>query len=238
MWKTYPFDAAEKSCQKTSLSFVDSIWEIFGALLQGIPTVLVPDAAAKEPQLLVDISLERGVTRLVVVPSLLRAFSISVRMYRRNCRSCDTVSAAARRCRRIGGALSPSSPECQLINLYGSSEVPADVTYYESRRRLDALRFPSAGRFDNTQLYLLDCDLQPVPVGVRGEIYVGGDNLARGYLHRDELTAEKFVANPFDKNAQSVSFRTETWRAIAPMAISNFSAAPTIKLKFAAAGSS
>ena len=53
MWKTYPFDAGEKSCQKTSLSFVDSIWEIFGALLQGVPTVIVPDAVAKEPQLLV-----------------------------------------------------------------------------------------------------------------------------------------------------------------------------------------
>ena len=72
MWKVYPFDAAEKNCQKTSLSFVDSIWEIFGALLQGICTAIVPDAVAREPQLLVRYLSEREVTRLVAVPSLLK----------------------------------------------------------------------------------------------------------------------------------------------------------------------
>src|SRR5262245_35785466 len=59
-----------------------------------------------------------------------------------------------------------------------------------------------------TQIYLLDSELQPVPVGVRGEICVGGDSLARGYLKRDELTAEKFIGNPFAQNGQSGLFRT------------------------------
>jgi non-ribosomal peptide synthetase component F len=72
MWKTYPFTSGEKTCQKTSLSFVDSVWEIFGALLQGVPTVIIPDPAAKEPRLLARELAERNVTRIVLVPSLLK----------------------------------------------------------------------------------------------------------------------------------------------------------------------
>ncbi len=209
MWKAYPFDAAEKNCQKTSLSFVDSIWEIFGALLQGVPTVIVPDAVAKEPQLLVRYLFERKVTRLVAVPSLLKGILDQ----------CPDVKAQLpqlRYCFSSGEALSTSLaarfreqlPKCRLINLYGSSEVSADVTCYELEAVSDDAAIPIGRPIQNTQLYLLDRDLQPVPVGVRGEIYIGGDNLARGYLHRRELTAERFVANPFDKNASPYLFRS------------------------------
>ena len=80
MWKAYPFAGDEKNCQKTSLGFVDSIWEIFGALLQGVPTAIIPDAIAKEPQLLVRSLSERKVTRLTVVPSLLKPCLTSARL--------------------------------------------------------------------------------------------------------------------------------------------------------------
>ena len=208
MWRRFPFGADEKSCQKTSLSFVDSVWEIFGALLQGVPTVIVPDSAVKDPALLAAYLSEHGVTRLVSVPSLLEEIV-------NHCRATPHRLSALWYCFSSGEALSAdlarkfraALPSCRLINLYGSSEVAGDVAYYEVGN--DWNRSVPIGRpIDNTQIYLLDERMQPVPIGVRGELYVGGENLARGYLHRRELTAAKFVANPFDGNAGARLFRT------------------------------
>jgi non-ribosomal peptide synthetase component F len=73
MWKTYPFGAGERGCQKTSINFVDSVWEIFGPLLQGVPNIIVPDAVFKDPSLLVHFLAGKHITRIVLVPSWLRA---------------------------------------------------------------------------------------------------------------------------------------------------------------------
>ena len=209
MWKSYPFSPGEKNCQKTSLSFVDSVWEIFGALLQGVPTIIVPERIAIEPELLAREVRERRVTRLVLVPSLLREMLdqgevLSKQLAKlKYCFSSGEVLPVelAARFREI-------LPDCRLINLYGSSEVAGDVTCYEvgtnDRRAALAIGRPIA----NTQIYLLDSHLQPVPVGARGELYVGGENLARGYLKRPDLTAEKFIANPFSTAKTSRLYRT------------------------------
>ena len=209
MWKTYPFGADEKICQKTSLGFVDSVWEIFGALLQGVPTVLIPDAAAKDPRLLVELIAERRITRLVAVPSLLseileRCADLPRRLpYLKYC-----FSSGAALSRDLAEKFRKTLPGCRLINLYGSSEVAGDVTCYEVGDADRHLPVPVGRPIANTQVYLLDPYLQPVPIGVRGELYVGGDSLARGYLHRPELTAEKFIANPFDPQTGSRLYRS------------------------------
>ncbi|MGH7854253.1 MAG: amino acid adenylation domain-containing protein, partial [Candidatus Binatia bacterium] len=209
MWKTYPFGTGEKSCQKTSLSFVDSVWEIFGALLQGVPAVLIPDAVAKEPRPLVDHLAERDVTRLVVVPSFLKEIL-------NRCGDLPQRLACLKYCFSSGETLSRDLaekfrqvlPACRLINLYGSSEVAGDVTCYEVGDVERGSTIPIGRPIANTQIYLLDPYLQPVPIGARGELYVGGDNLARGYLHRPELTAERFIANPFDSLTGSRLYRS------------------------------
>jgi len=209
MWKSYPFSPGEKNCQKTSLNFVDSVGEMFGALLQGVPTIIVPERIAIEPELLARELRERRVTRLVLVPSLLREMldqcAPLVRQLQnlKYCFSSGEVLPVelAARFREI-------LPNCRLINLYGSSEVAGDVTCYEvgthDRHAVVAIGRPIA----NTQIYLLDSHLQPVPVGARGELYVGGENLARGYLKRPDLTAEKFIANPFSTAKTSRLYRT------------------------------
>ena len=209
MWKAYPFGAGEKSCQKTSLSFVDSVWEIFGALLKGVPTVIIPDAIAKEPRLLVKHLAERRVTRLVLVPSLLselleRCADLPHRLARLQYCFCSGEALSRDVAERLQGML----PACRLINLYGSSEVAGDVTWHEVGAAEEDSRIPIGRPIDNTQAYLLDQYLQPVPIGARGELYVGGDNLARGYLYRPELTAEKFIPNPFSTESGSRLYRT------------------------------
>jgi amino acid adenylation domain-containing protein len=207
MWRVYPFEPGEKVAQKTSLSFVDSIWEMFGALLRGVPTVVVPEAAGKDPAKLARWLERRGVTRLVVVPSLLHELIDRV----------DSARSlrALRCCFSSGEALSTALaarfravlPSCRLINLYGSSEVAGDVAYYEVDGSERALSIPIGRPIANSRIYLLDDALEPVPIGARGEIYVGGDNLARGYLD-PRPSAEKFVADPFSQAAGARLYRT------------------------------
>jgi amino acid adenylation domain-containing protein len=208
MWQAYPFAPGDIASHKTPLSFVDSVWEIFGALLQGVPSAIVPEAVAREPELLVRRLAERKVTRLVAVPSLLKAIF-------------DQCPDAAKQLRRLkicissgealpvnlAGRFRAALPGCRLINLYGSSEVAGDVACYEVSDELEAT-IPIGRPIHNTRIYVLDPNRHPVPVGVSGEIYVGGENLARGYLHGPELTAEKFVADPFVRDPGSILYRT------------------------------
>jgi amino acid adenylation domain-containing protein len=198
MYRSYPFALGEVCCQKTSLSFVDSIWEIFGPLCHGVPLVILPDDVVKDVNRFVDALSEAKVTRLVVVPSLLRAMfetrdDMGQRVSQLKSWTCSGEALPS----ALANSLRAQLPDALLLNLYGSSEVAADVSYYEvtGTEQLDGI--PLGRPIANTQLYILDRNPQPVPIGVVGEIYAGGDGLARGYFDRPELTAEKFIPNPF-----------------------------------------
>jgi amino acid adenylation domain-containing protein len=208
MWQTYPFAAGEVCCQKTSLSFVDSIWEIFGPLLRGVPLVIIPDEVVKDPDQFLDALAVNKVTRLVLVPSLLRVMletgqdlSHTLGSLRYCVCSGETLPVD------LASAFREQLPHTKLINLFGSSEVAADVTCYEvdNTHGLDSI--PIGRPIANTELYILDSNFEPVPVGVPGEICIGGEGLARGYLARPELTAERFVAHPFSKQPGARLFR-------------------------------
>ena len=90
-----------------------------------------------------------------------------------------------------------------LHNLYGPTEASIDVTAWECRRDSDRSVVPIGRPIANTQIYILDPHLNPVPISVVGELHIGGIGLARGYLNRRELTAKKFVANPFSDQSRS-----------------------------------
>jgi amino acid adenylation domain-containing protein len=196
MWKTYPFQAGEVCCQKTNLGFVDSIWEIFGPLLAGVPTVIIPQETMRDPEELLQCLAREHVTRIVLVPSLLRTLLDSTQNLQEQVPelrlwSCSGETLPADLAKRFHAAF----PEAKLLNIYGSSEVAADVTYHEVSGG-DVGSFVAIGKpISNTQIYLVDEGLNPVPIGMRGQIFVGGDGLARGYLNRPALTAERFVTN-------------------------------------------
>lgn len=210
MWTTDPFTTADVCCQKTALNFVDSVWEIFGPLLQGIQTVIIPDQVLKDPHTLVATLAQHQVTRLVLVPSLLRVLlDLDPDLQQRLPTLKLWVSSGEALPFDLLQMFRERLPDSTLLNLYGSSEVAADVTSYRVNPQ-DAVTPPVLiGRaIANTQLHVLDQGLRPVPLGVPGELYVAGAGVARGYLHHPDLTAERFIPNPFSTDPTSRLFKT------------------------------
>ena len=196
MWRTYPFQPGEVCCQKTNLTFVDSIWEIFGPLLAGVPNVIVPQETVRDPQLFLDLLAREQVSRIVVVPSQLRAIlehapDLSERVPNLKFWSCSGEVLPTDLAKRFREAY----PGAMMLNIYGSSEVAADASSHEISERDLASSVAIGKPISNTQIYLVDQYSQAVPIGIPGEIYIGGDGLALGYLNRPELTAQRFVQN-------------------------------------------
>ncbi|MDZ8110306.1 MAG: amino acid adenylation domain-containing protein [Nostoc sp. DedQUE12a] len=199
LWKTYPFSPEEVCCQKTAISFVDSVWEIFSPLLQGIPTVIISNATLLDPQLFIEALAHHKVTRLILVPSLLRLLLDNYHHLTKKLSQLKLwITSGEALSINLAKTFRELMPFAKLINLYGSSEVSANATYYDTSLLQDQANTVPIGRsINNTQAYVLNRNLQPTPLGVVGELYIGGDGLAKGYLHRPELTQERFIDNPF-----------------------------------------
>jgi amino acid adenylation domain-containing protein len=194
MWETYPFARDESTCQKTPLSFVDAVWEIFGPLLWGVRSVILKNEVIKDPYRMNKALRSEQITRLVLVPSLLRELLND-----------DNGIVGLKYCISSGEALPFQLAESfrrrakgsKLLNLYGSSEASADAAWHELGDSDTRFSVPLGRPIFNTQIYLLENRLQAAPVGVAAEICVGGRGLGRGYLNRSDLTAEKFTPHPF-----------------------------------------
>jgi non-ribosomal peptide synthetase component F len=201
------FGSQDICCQKTSIGFVDAIFETLGPLSNGRPLVLADALTVQDTERLAKLIETEGITRLVSVPSVAQSLLSSERARSRvgGLRSW-TLSGEELKAELLRG-LQRALPKCEFINLYGSSEVAADATCYVSRG-LEGQRVPIGRPIANTQVYILDERQQPVPIGVRGEIYVGGVGVARGYWQRPQLTAERFVRDPFSEDEQARLYRT------------------------------
>ncbi len=204
-WETYPFAEHEVCCQKTSLNFLDHVWETWGPLLKGHPLVLIPDELVKDGRKFIDILAEYRIERLVTVPSListlLRTFpDMGAKLT--HLRYC-TLSGE-RLTQELAAQFSAVLPNTVLLNFYGMSEASADATWYDQRWGAGSDSFPIGRPIHNMRVYLLDGERRPVPIGRTGEIYVGGVGLAKGYRGRPDLTEERFLPDPFvdDPNAR------------------------------------
>ena len=193
MQAEYALDASDRVLQKTPYSFDVSVWEFFWPLLSGAALVMAPPGAHRDPQALRELIVEHGITTLHFVPSMLQAFVSAGEL---------PLCTSLKRILCSGEAL-PAPLQDQVLaqttselhNLYGPTEAAIDVTAWACRN--DGKGVPIGRPIANTQIHLLDADLNPVPVGVAGELYIAGANLARGYHGRAGLTAERFVANPY-----------------------------------------
>jgi len=195
----YPFRDGELCCHKTSLSWVDSTWEIFAPLLAGVPLVVFDDETVRDTTRLLQELARHRIVRLVLVPSLLRAMlevspSLAEDVPELELWLCGGEEMSSELAERFRAA----APDGALLNMYGFSEYSADVTVHDTREGAgDRGGVPIGRPIWNTRVYLLDPRGELVLPGAVGEICVGGDGLAQGYLHQPGLTAEKFVPDPF-----------------------------------------
>jgi amino acid adenylation domain-containing protein/non-ribosomal peptide synthase protein (TIGR01720 family)/FkbM family methyltransferase len=195
MQEQYQLNTEDRVLQKTPFTFDVSVWEFFWPLLTGARLVVTRPGMQGDSRYLVAVIAQEEITTVHFVPSMLAAFLEDSGVS--GCGSLKRVICS-------GEALSFELKErfrkqvpAELHNLYGPTEASVDVTYWDCGEAVARPLVPIGRPIANTQIYVLDEELQPVPVGVRGELYIGGVGLARGYLRSAEMTAERFVPNRF-----------------------------------------
>jgi amino acid adenylation domain-containing protein len=202
----FPLAESDRVLQKAPLSFDDSVWEIFEPLMVGAQIVMVRSGGHQDSRYLANLIIEDQVTAACFVPSLLQAFLEEPEST--NCKSLKRVTTG-------GETLSIELQELffellavDLHNGYGPTEATIGATFWTCDRRPGQWVVPIGRPIANTQIYLLDPQWRPVPVGVPGELHIGGAGLARGYLNNPDLTAAKFIPDPFSQTAGRRLFRT------------------------------
>jgi amino acid adenylation domain-containing protein len=206
MQEAYQLTASDHVLQKTPFSFDVSVWEFFWPLMFGARLVVARPEGHKDGDYLVQTIIDQKVTTMHFVPSMLQIFLMAKDMEK-----CDSLRQVI-----CSGEALPldlqnrffALLDAKLHNLYGPTEAAVDVTYWECQRESNLKTVPIGRPVANTQIYILDPYMQPVPIGVSGELHIGGVQVARGYLNRPELTAEKFIPDPFSNNPNARLYKT------------------------------
>ena len=206
MQDAYQLTETDHVLQKTPFSFDVSVWEFFWPLLNGARLVVAQPAGHQDSTYLVKLIASQQITTLHFVPSMLQAF-----LEEEGIEVCDSL----KRVICSGEALPFELQErffaridAELHNLYGPTEAAIDVTFWHCGPWSDSSTVPIGRPIANTQVYLLDAEGQPVPIGVPGELHIGGNQLARSYLNRPKLTAEKFIPNLFSTQPGARLYKT------------------------------
>ncbi len=205
--REFPLGASDRTLLNHSISFDAAVDQIFQPLITGAGLVIVPPDRQYDIDYLVQLIREEQVTVLDVVPTLFKALIEDERIsqcgsLRRAISSGEVLSAALKR------DVYRLLPRVELVNLYGPTEASITATYYRCSPVTDERTIPIGRPVANTQVYILHDNLGPVPPGIAGEIYIGGNGLAWGYLNRPQLTAEKFIPDPFSAEAGARLYKT------------------------------
>lgn len=193
-------------CANTA--FDASTWEVWSTLLNGGQLYLIPQSTLLDPQRLRDALRDGGVTAIVMTTGLFHAYADVLQPIIPQLRYLlvggDVIDPA-----KIAQLQRVNAMPQHLINGYGPTEATTMAAAFDVTEPLDATQPVPIGRpLGNTRLYVLDRHLSPVPIGVSGELYIAGPGLARGYLHQPELTAERFLRDPFDDTPGARMYRT------------------------------
>jgi len=193
MQERFPLGPEDGVVQKTPFTFDAAVWEFFAPLLAGARLILAPQGAHQDPASLARLIADEGATILQMVPTGLRAV-LDVSGIER-CRTLKRIFSG-------GEVLTPELVEralerlrAELVNLYGPTEACIDSTFWVCERGRTTV--PIGRPIANARAYVLDRRLQPCAAGVAGELYIAGTGLARGYLDRSDLTADRFLPVPF-----------------------------------------
>ena len=206
MQETYKLTADDRVLYKTPITFDASILEIFWPLVSGARVVIAAPEGHKDAAYLVRTITEMSITTIYFVPSLLRTFlaepgARDCTMLRRVFSAGEALpSELAERCLR--------TLDVELWNEYGPAETAVGVTYFACTRDEHRPRVPIGRPIANTRIHILDANLQPVPIGVPGELFIGGAAVGRGYLNRPDATAACFIPDPFSEDPRQLLYRT------------------------------
>ncbi|BAY60049.1 amino acid adenylation [Calothrix brevissima NIES-22] len=201
----YQLTPKDRVLQKTSFSFDVCVWEFFAPLLSGASLVMAKPNGHQDPSYLVQVMKQQQITIADFVPAMLQLI-----LEQPGLEACEALRYIT-----CGGEALPKELRdrffnrlqgVELHNCYGPTEVSIDATSWVCQPQSEVI---SIGRpIANQQIYILDNYLQPVPIGVSGELYVGGAGLSRGYLNRPDTTAEKFIPHPFSNEPGARLYKT------------------------------
>jgi amino acid adenylation domain-containing protein/non-ribosomal peptide synthase protein (TIGR01720 family) len=203
----FPFHQDDRVLHKYSLSFDASLAEIFHPLISGAALVVARSGSQYDIGYLIDLMHAHCVTAIDVVPTMLKALLEDGRM--RSCASLRRITS--------GGESLPTDimrrafeqlGNVELINMYGPTEAAITASFHRCLPGENGPRIAIGAPIANTRLYVLDREMQPVPTGIPGEIYIGGKGLAYGYINQPALTAEKFVPDPLSALAGAQLYKT------------------------------
>lgn len=206
MQDQYQLTEADAILQKTPFSFDVSVWEFFWPLITGARLVLAAPGGHKDPAYLIRVIREQRVTVAHFVPSMLAMF-----LEEPNASQCTSLRQVICSGEALPFELQErffKTLDAELDNLYGPTEAAVDVTYWHCERESDRRIVPIGRPVANTHVYVLDGDLRMQPVGVPGELYIGGVQVGRGYHNREELTQERFIPDPFSHIPEGRLYRT------------------------------
>ncbi len=201
MQTEYPIGPEDVVLQKTTFTFDVSVWELFWWVFAGASVTLLAPGAEKEPKQILRIVKEDQVTAMHFVPSMMSLF---LDYAERDGASADLsslrylfASGEALPRRQVNRFHALPGIKAKLINVYGPTEATVDVTFHLCEPTVETGPVPIGRPIHNTQIYILNDKLEPVPIGVPGDLWIAGVGVARGYLNQTELTADKFVPCPF-----------------------------------------
>ena len=187
--------------QKTPFSFDVSVWEFFWPLQTGARLVVAAPGGHRDPAYLVETIVRHGVDTIHFVPSMLRLFLDHPAAG--SCLSLRRVICSGEALTRdLVDRFFAVLPAAELHNLYGPTEAAIDVTAWQCRPDDTLPVVPIGAPVANTTIHILDEQMRPVPIGTPGELYIGGVQVAVGYVNRHDLTAERFIPDPFDPSGR------------------------------------
>ncbi|HEX6292209.1 MAG TPA: amino acid adenylation domain-containing protein [Herpetosiphonaceae bacterium] len=195
--RCYPLTELDRVLHIASFSFDISVWELIGPLLAGAQVIMAQPGGQQDSAYLAELMAARQVTIAHLVPSLLRMVLEEPSL--EACRSLLRVFSGGEALPIDVMARLHARLKADLIQLYGPTEASINATHWFCQPEPNLQRLPIGQPISNMQIYVLDQQLRPVPVGVPGELHIGGAGLARGYLNRPDLTAERFIPDPFSR---------------------------------------